>query len=70
MVKMENWSRFIKTFKAVVDTQPYDIINELAILEQHLEGSASDCIKRFPFHENSYPLTLKTLKERFRDEED
>ena len=68
--KKENWPRFIQTFKAVVDTQPYDIIIKLAILEWHLEGPASDCIKGFPFHENSYPLILKTLEERFGNEED
>ena len=54
----------------MVDTQPYDIIIKLAILEQHLEGPASDCVKGFPFHKNSYPLILKTLEERFGDEED
>ncbi len=68
--KKENWPRFIQTFKALVDNQPYDIIIKLAILEQHLQGTASDCVKGFPFHENSYPLILKTLEERFGDEED
>ena len=51
--KKENWPRFIQTFKAVVDTQPYDIIMKLAILEQHLEGPASNCIKGSPLHKNS-----------------
>jgi hypothetical protein len=33
--KKENWPRFIQTFKAVVDKQPYDTVVKLAILEQH-----------------------------------
>ncbi len=68
--KKESRPRFIQTFKAVVDNQPYDIIIKLAILEQHLQGIASDCVKGFPFHDNSYPLILKSLEERLGDEED
>ena len=43
---------------------------KLAILEQHLRGTARDCIIGFPFGERSYELFLKTLEQRFRDEED
>ncbi len=64
--KKENWLRFIQTFRAVVDKQPYETIAKLAILEQHLTGPAKDCI-RFPFTKNSYPLVLKT---RFGSEDD
>ena len=68
--KKELWPRFIQTFKAVVDNQPYEPIVKLAILEQHVIGSAKDCIKGFPFDEKSYPLVLKTLEERFGDDDD
>ena len=68
--KKENWPRFIQTFKALVDKQPYDTVVKLAVLEQHLRGTARDCIKGFPFGERSYELILKTLEERFGDEED
>ena len=43
--KKENWLRFIQTFRAVVDKQPYETIAKLAILEQHLtalQRTASD----------------------------
>ena len=60
----------MQTFKAVVDKQPYKPVVKLAILERHLRGPAKDCIKGFPFGEKSYPLILKTLEERFGDEED
>ena len=43
---------------------------KLAILEQHIIGQAKDCIKRFPFDEKSDPLVLKTLEDRFGDEDD
>ena len=68
--KKENWLRFIQTFKAVVDNQPYETVIKLAILEQHLTGPAQDCIKGFPFTENSYQLVLKTLQDRFGSEDD
>ncbi len=68
--KKENWLRFIQTFRAVVDNQPYETIVKLAILEQHLTGPAKDCIRGFPFTKNSYPLVLKTLQDRFGSEDD
>ena len=68
--KKESWLRFFQTFKAVVDKQPYDPIVKFAILEKHLTGPAKDCIRGFPFTENSYPLALKALQDRFGDEED
>eukprot|EP00794_Sanderia_malayensis_P002620 gene2620-3033_t len=68
--KKELWPRFIQTFKAVVDNQPYEPIVKLAILEQHVIGLAKDCIKGFPFDEKSYPLVLKTLEDRFGDDDD
>ena len=68
--KKELWPRFIQTFKAVVDNQPYEPIVKLAILEQHVLGPAKDCIKGFPFDEKSYPLVLKTLEDRFCDDDD
>ena len=68
--KNELWPRFMQTFKAVVDIQPYEPIVKLAILEQHIIGPAKDCIKGFPFDEKSYPLVLKTLEERFGDDDD
>jgi hypothetical protein len=68
--KKESWLRFFQTFKAVVDNQPYDPIVKFAILEKHLMGPAKDCIRGFPFTENSYPLVLKALQDRFGDEED
>ena len=33
-------------------------------------GPAKDCIRGFPFTENSYPLVLKTLQDRFGSEND
>ena len=66
----ELWPGLIQTFKAVVDNQPYEPIMKLAILEQHVIGSAKDCIKGFPFDEKSYPLVLKTLEDRFGDDDD
>ena len=68
--KKENWLRFIQTFKVVVDNQPYETVIKLAILEQHLTGPAKDCIKGFPFTENSYQLVLKTLQDQFGSEDD
>ncbi len=68
--KKELWPRFIQTFRAVVDKQPYEPIVKLAILEQHVIGLAKDCIKGFPFDEKSYPLILKTLEDRFGDDDD
>jgi hypothetical protein len=68
--KKESWLRFFQTFKAVVDKQPYDPIVKFEILEKHLTGPAKDCIRGFPFTENSYPLALKALQDRFGDEED
>ena len=68
--KKELWPRFIQKLKAVVDNQPYEPIVKLAILEQHVIASAKDCIKGFPFDEKSYPLMLKTLEDRFGDDDD
>ena len=68
--KKENWLRFIQTFKAVVDNQPYETVIKLGILEQHLTGPAKDCIKGFLFTKNSYQLVLKTLQDRFGSEDD
>ena len=68
--KKELWPRFIQTFKAVVDNQPYEPIVKLAIVEQNVIGSAKDCMKGFPFDEKSYPLVLKTLEDRFGDDDD
>ena len=68
--KKELWPRFIQTFKVVLDKQPYEPIVKLAILEQHIIGQAKDCIKGFPFDEKSYPLVLKTLEDRFGDDDD
>ena len=68
--KKENWLHLTQTFKAVVDNQHYETVIKLVILEQHLTGPAKDCIKRFPFTENSYQLVLKTLQDRFGSEDD
>ena len=68
--KKECWPRFIQTFKAVVDIQPYEPILKLAILEQNIIGQAKDCIKGLPFDEKSYTLVLKTLEDRFGVEDD
>ncbi|CAB4024394.1 PREDICTED: uncharacterized protein LOC102806687, partial [Paramuricea clavata] len=64
--------KFTTTFKAVVDKQPYEPepIVKFAILEKYLTGPAKDFIRGFPFTENSYPLALKALQDRFGDEED
>ena len=51
-------------FKAVVHKQPYDPMVKFAILEKHLTGPAKDCIRGFPFTENSYPFALKALQDR------
>jgi hypothetical protein len=67
MGKKESWLRFFQTFKAVVDKQPYEPIVKFAILEKHLTGPAKDCIRGFPFTENSYPLALKALQDRLKD---
>ena len=62
--KKESWLRFFQTFKAVVHKQPYDPMVKFAILEKHLTGPAKDCIRGFPFTENSYPFALKALQDR------
>ena len=66
--KKEYWPRFIQTFKAVVDKQPYKPIVKRTILEQQIIGQAKDCIKGFPFAEMSYPLVLKTLEDVIGDD--
>ena len=68
--KKELWPRFVQTFKAVVDNQPYEPIVKIAILEQYVIGPAKDCIKGFPFDEKSYTLVLKRLEDRFCDDDD
>ena len=39
-------------------------------MEKHLTGPERDCIRGFPFTENSYLLVLKTLQDRLGSDDD
>ena len=64
--KKELWPRFIQTFKAVVDNQPYEACNPRTARHWFSKGLH----QRLSIRREVIPLVLKTLEERFGDDDD